>query len=97
MYYFTQILCTVSPTSLKITFRQLELGSQLSLAQCLIMEYRLAVRHLEPTSDFKEGVRALLIDKDQSPKWNPSTLAEVTEEHIQPFFSKLPDTEELKL
>lgn len=61
------------------------------------MEYRLAVRHLEPNRDFKEGVRALLIDKDQNPKWNPSTLAEVTEEYIQSFFSKLPDTEELKL
>ncbi|XP_023164235.2 3-hydroxyisobutyryl-CoA hydrolase, mitochondrial isoform X2 [Drosophila hydei] len=92
-----EILCKVSPTSLKVTFRQLELGSQLSLAQCLIMEYRLAVRHLEPRADFKEGVRALLIDKDQKPKWQPSTLAEVTEDHLQWFFKKLPDTEELKL
>lgn len=92
-----EVLCKVSPTSLKITYRQLELGSQLSLAQCLIMEYRLAVRHLEPKADFKEGVRALLIDKDQSPKWKPATLAEVTEEHLQWFFSKLPETEELKL
>ncbi|XP_017848257.1 3-hydroxyisobutyryl-CoA hydrolase, mitochondrial isoform X1 [Drosophila busckii] len=92
-----EILCKVSPTSLKITFRQLELGSQLSLAQCLIMEYRLAVRHLDPRADFKEGVRALLIDKDQQPKWQPATLAEVTEEHLQWFFKKLPDTEELKL
>ncbi|XP_032596681.1 3-hydroxyisobutyryl-CoA hydrolase, mitochondrial isoform X2 [Drosophila grimshawi] len=92
-----EILCKVSPTSLKVTYRQLELGSQLSLAQCLIMEYRLAVRHLEPRADFKEGVRALLIDKDQQPKWQPATLAEVTEEHLQWFFRKLPDTEELKL
>lgn len=61
------------------------------------MEYRLAVRHLEPRADFKEGVRALLIDKDQKPKWQPSTLAEVTEDHLQWFFKKLPDTEELKL
>ncbi|XP_064555284.1 3-hydroxyisobutyryl-CoA hydrolase, mitochondrial isoform X2 [Drosophila montana] len=92
-----EILCKVSPTSLKVTFRQLELGAQMSLAQCLIMEYRLAVRHLEPRADFKEGVRALLIDKDQQPKWQPATLAEVTEEHLQWFFNKLPDTEELKL
>lgn len=91
-----QGLCKMSPTSLKVTFRQLELGSQLSLAQCLIMEYRLAVRHLE-RSDFKEGVRALLIDKDQNPKWQPTQLADVTEEHVQWFFRKLPDTEELKL
>ncbi|XP_017967946.1 3-hydroxyisobutyryl-CoA hydrolase, mitochondrial isoform X1 [Drosophila navojoa] len=92
-----EILSKVSPTSLKVTFRQLELGAQLSLAQCLIMEYRLAVRHLEPRADFKEGVRALLIDKDQKPKWQPATLSEVTEEHLDWFFKKLPDTEELKL
>ncbi|KAH8306174.1 hypothetical protein KR018_003277, partial [Drosophila ironensis] len=91
-----QSLCKMSPTSMKVTFRQLELGSQLSLAQCLIMEYRLAVRHLE-CSDFKEGVRALLIDKDQQPKWEPASLADVSEEHVQWFFRKLPDTEELKL
>ncbi|XP_039490715.1 3-hydroxyisobutyryl-CoA hydrolase, mitochondrial isoform X1 [Drosophila santomea] len=91
-----ETLSKMSPTSMKVTFRQLELGSQLSLAQCLIMEYRLAVRHLE-RSDFKEGVRALLIDKDQKPQWQPTKLADVTEEHVQWFFRKLPDTEELKL
>ncbi|XP_016979265.1 3-hydroxyisobutyryl-CoA hydrolase, mitochondrial isoform X2 [Drosophila rhopaloa] len=91
-----ETLSKMSPTSMKVTFRQLELGSQLSLAQCLIMEYRLAVRHLE-CSDFKEGVRALLIDKDQKPQWQPTQLADVTEEHVQWFFRKLPDTEELKL
>ncbi|XP_017141254.1 3-hydroxyisobutyryl-CoA hydrolase, mitochondrial isoform X2 [Drosophila miranda] len=90
-------LCKMSPTSMKVTYRQLELGSQLSLTQCLIMEYRLAVRHLEDRSDFKEGVRALLIDKDQQPKWQPAQLSDVTEEHVQWFFRKLPDTEELKL
>ncbi|XP_017067793.1 3-hydroxyisobutyryl-CoA hydrolase, mitochondrial isoform X1 [Drosophila eugracilis] len=91
-----ETLSKMSPTSMKVTFRQLELGSQLSLAQCLIMEYRLAVRHLE-RSDFKEGVRALLIDKDQKPLWQPTKLADVTDEHVQWFFRKLPDTEELKL
>ncbi|XP_034127324.1 3-hydroxyisobutyryl-CoA hydrolase, mitochondrial isoform X2 [Drosophila guanche] len=90
-------LCKMSPTSMKVTYRQLELGSQLSLTQCLIMEYRLAVRHLEDRADFKEGVRALLIDKDQQPRWQPAQLSEVTEEHVQWFFRKLPDTEELKL
>ncbi|XP_073817555.1 3-hydroxyisobutyryl-CoA hydrolase isoform X1 [Musca autumnalis] len=91
-----QTMSKMSPTSLKVTFRQLELGSKLSLPQCLNMEYRMVVRHLE-NSDFKEGVRALLIDKDQKPKWNPTTLEAVTEERVQSFFDKLPDTEELKL
>ncbi|KAM7363564.1 3-hydroxyisobutyryl-CoA hydrolase isoform 1-T1 [Cochliomyia hominivorax] len=91
-----EVLLKMSPTSLKVTFRQLELGSKLSLPQCLNMEYRIVVRHLE-NSDFKEGVRALLIDKDQKPQWNPKTLEAVTEERVQSFFAKLPDTEELKL
>ncbi|XP_037815643.1 3-hydroxyisobutyryl-CoA hydrolase, mitochondrial isoform X1 [Lucilia sericata] len=91
-----EVLLKMSPTSLKVTFRQLELGAKLSLPQCLNMEYRIVVRHLE-NSDFKEGVRALLIDKDQKPQWNPKTLEAVTEERVQSFFAKLPDTEELKL
>lgn len=89
-------MCKMSPTSLKVTHRQLDLGAKLSLQQCLNMEYRMVVRHLED-SDFKEGVRALLIDKDQKPKWNPSTLEAVTEERVKSFFAKLPDTEELRL
>ncbi|XP_075144629.1 3-hydroxyisobutyryl-CoA hydrolase isoform X2 [Haematobia irritans] len=91
-----QTMTKMSPTSLKVTFRQLELGSKLSLPQCLKMEYRLVVRHLE-NSDFKEGVRALLIDKDQKPQWKPNTIEAVTEERVQSFFAKLSDTEELKL
>ncbi|XP_013116224.1 3-hydroxyisobutyryl-CoA hydrolase, mitochondrial isoform X2 [Stomoxys calcitrans] len=91
-----QTMAKMSPTSMKVTFRQLELGAKLSLPQCLNMEYRIVLRHLE-NSDFKEGVRALLIDKDQKPQWNPSTVEAVTEERVQSFFAKLPDTEELKL
>lgn len=86
----------MSPLSLKVTFRQLTNGSKLSLNECLKMEYRMAVRHLE-NSDFKEGVRALLIDKDNQPKWNPPKLTEVTNEKVQSYFEKLSDTEELKL
>lgn len=61
-----------------------------------MMEYRMVVRHLED-SDFKEGVRALLIDKDQKAKWNPPTIEAVTEDRVARFFARLPDTEELKL
>lgn len=50
-------LAGFSPTSLKVTFQQMKLGSQLSLADCLRMEYRMALRFLEG-HDFHEGVRA---------------------------------------
>lgn len=86
----------MSPLSLKVTFHQLQAGSKMSLNECLKMEYRMAVRHLED-SDFKEGVRALLIDKDNQPKWNPTTLAGVSKEKVQSYFEKLSDIEELKL
>lgn len=60
------------------------------------MEYRLAVHHVEK-SDFHEGVRALLIDKDNSPKWDPKTIEEVSDEHVQSFFRPLADNKELIL
>lgn len=53
-FYFFQTLRTVSPTSLKITQRQLDIGAKSSLAQCLQMEFRLAYNILED-SDFSEG------------------------------------------
>lgn len=90
------VLKKMSPLALKVTHRQLEHGANLSLTQCLMMEYRMVVRHLED-SDFKEGVRALLIDKDQKAKWNPSSIEAVSSERVAKFFAKLPDTEELKL
>jgi len=90
-------LRAVSPISLKVTHRGITLGGQYnSLAKSLQMEFRLVSRHLED-SDFAEGVRALLIDKDKKPKWNPKTVEEVTDERVQWFFSPLPAKDELIL
>ncbi|TNN03635.1 hypothetical protein fugu_000664 [Takifugu bimaculatus] len=71
-----ETLSKMSPTSMKITFRQLQAGATLSLSEVLVMEYRLSQACMRGC-DFYEGVRAVLIDKDQSPKWNPPTLEEV--------------------
>ncbi|KAG5685086.1 hypothetical protein PVAND_014287 [Polypedilum vanderplanki] len=89
-----KLISKMSPTSLKVTLRQLQLGKSMSLRECLQMEFRLAV-HCCIESDFKEGVRALLIDKDQQPKWNPSKIEDVTQGHVLKFFVPLPDNDEL--
>uniref|UniRef100_A0A1L8DYV6 3-hydroxyisobutyryl-CoA hydrolase, mitochondrial n=1 Tax=Nyssomyia neivai TaxID=330878 RepID=A0A1L8DYV6_9DIPT len=89
-----QTLAKMSPTSMKISKKQLDLGANMTLPEDLVMEYRLAVRHAEG-SDLKEGVRALLVDKDNKPKWNPATLEEVSDELVDSFFKPLP--EDLKL
>ncbi|KPJ11808.1 3-hydroxyisobutyryl-CoA hydrolase, mitochondrial [Papilio machaon] len=88
-------LSQMCPGSLKITLRALQRGAQLDLPQCLRMEYRLACRATE-NHDFPEGVRALLIDKDNNPQWNPKTLDEVTEDYVESYFKKLPEDRELK-
>jgi enoyl-CoA hydratase len=77
-----------SPTSLKLAFHAFHAGKSLSLEECLKMEYRAAMR-LVGSSDFQEGVRAQLIDKDQHPAWNPAKLAAVDEARISAFFDNL--------
>lgn len=84
-----------SPLSLKVTLKELQLGSQLNLQECFKMEYRLAWRSTEG-HDFIEGVRALLVDKDQNPKWNPSTLEGVSQKMVDDFFAPLDPENELK-
>lgn len=84
----------MSPTSMKVTKKQLDLGRNCDLRSCLKMEFRMAV-HSVIGSDFKEGVRAMLIDRDQAPKWNPAKLGDVTEQQVDRFFGPLPDGDEL--
>jgi len=85
-------LLTKSPTSLKITLRQLTIGRDYDLEAALVLEYRLT-QHVMTAHDFYEGVRAMLIDKDQVPKWQPVTLAEVSDRMIDAYFSPIGDRE----
>jgi len=91
-----EILSKVSPTSCKVIKKELEEGAIKSLQDCLIMEYRLGSRFCD-RMEFYEGVRALLIDKDHKPKWNPPTLEEVTQEIVDHHFAPLKPEEELNL
>ena len=85
-------LLAKSPTSLKVTLRQLQIGADYDLDQALILEYRLT-QHMMAGHDFYEGVRAALIDKDQKPRWHPATLAEIDEAMIVAYFALLGDGE----
>ncbi len=81
-------LLTKSPTSLKVTLRQLILGRGYDIEAALALEYRLT-QHFMAGHDFFEGVRAALIDKDQEPRWDPANLAEVTDATVEGYFAPL--------
>ncbi|XP_071072318.1 3-hydroxyisobutyryl-CoA hydrolase, mitochondrial isoform X2 [Dasypus novemcinctus] len=83
-----KVINKMSPTSLKITLRQLMEGSSKTLQEVLTMEYQLSQACMRG-HDFHEGVRAILIDKDQSPKWKPADLKEVTDEDLNNYFKSL--------
>lgn len=87
-----ETLHKMSPTSLKITLRQLQEGQHLSLSDCLKMEYRLTQRCMED-NDFYEGIRAVLVDKDNKPKWKPGSLADVSNDKMNSYFKTLGDRE----
>lgn len=82
------LLKKMSPISLKVALRSIREGRQQSLFQCLESDYRLVVHAVNAThsTDFYEGCRALLVDKDNKPKWSPPTLAEVTKEMVDDIF-----------
>lgn len=70
------VLRQKSPTSLHLTFRQLQRARELDFEECMRMEYRLA-RHCMCGHDFYEGVRSVIIEKDNAPQWQPASLAEM--------------------
>jgi enoyl-CoA hydratase len=82
-----------SPTSLAVTFRRLMEAPGQGIAEILRRDYRLA-RHLVAGPDFAEGVRAILIDKDQAPRWQPAALAELDPGAIDGLLAPLADPAE---
>ena len=82
-----------SPTSLKVTLRQLREGAALGLDECLRLDYRLSQAFMEE-HDFYEGIRAALVDKDKNPRWFPPTLAGVGDELVDRHFRFRPPREQ---
>ena len=83
-----EALAAKSPLALKVAFRQLREGRELEFESCMAMEYRLSQR-VVPGHDFREGVRAAVIDKDGSPRWQPQTLAAVSDGMVAACFAPL--------
>ena len=79
-----------SPTSLKIAFRQIREGAKRDFDDCMRMEWRIVNRVIRG-HDFYEGTRAVVVDKDQKPKWRPPGLAELTAADIDAYFAPLPE------
>eukprot|EP01026_Neomeris_dumetosa_P081692 TRINITY_DN92216_c1_g1_i1.p2 TRINITY_DN92216_c1_g1~~TRINITY_DN92216_c1_g1_i1.p2 ORF type:complete len:227 (-),score=40.54 TRINITY_DN92216_c1_g1_i1:205-885(-) len=76
----------LSPLTLKISFKHLLESRGKSIFEILNMDYRLAYHICKGPSDFDEGIRAVLLDKDQNPKWMHASIEEVPDDFVQQFF-----------
>lgn len=81
-------LMTKSPTSMKVTFREMREGAGLDFDGCMAMEYRI-VERVMAGHDFYEGVRAVIVDKDNAPKWEPAAFEAVSVADVDEYFAPL--------
>jgi len=86
-------LRTKSPQSMKVSLRLVREGrSRASFADEMAQEFAIGAR-VAQSHDFIEGVRALIVDKDNAPRWNPATLEGVSDAMIDAIFAPLPEGE----
>ena len=83
-------LMVKSPSSVKVTYRQMREGAKLDFDDCMRMEYRI-VTEVMAGHDFYEGVRAVIVDKDNAPKWAPDTFDAVMDADVDRYFQPLGD------
>jgi len=81
-----KIMGSRSPTMMKVTLKQLQQGKHQSLADCFRMELAMT-RQCFLQGDFIEGVRALIVDKDNTPRWSPARIEDVTDTSVATFFT----------
>jgi enoyl-CoA hydratase len=78
-----------SPRGMVVTLKLLRLArAASSLETCLVREYRAALQ-VFASDDFREGVRAAVIDKDRNPRWSPPAIDEVTPEMVASYFAEI--------
>ena len=81
-----QAMSSKSPLMLCVTARQIQKARSMDLAECLRMELNM-VYHCFEEHDFAEGIRAVVVDKDHKPRWEPASLEEVNSERVEAFFA----------
>src|SRR5581483_11483410 len=78
-----------SPRGMVVSLKLLRLGRRSSsLEECLVREYRAALEVFR-SDDFREGIRAAVIDKDRNPRWSPPRVEDVTPEILAPYFANI--------
>jgi enoyl-CoA hydratase/carnithine racemase len=83
---------TKSPTSLKLALAQVRRGRDWSFEDCMRCEFRIVSR-IVYGHDFYEGVRAVIVDKDNAPRWQPAALGEVSQMQVERHFASLGEDE----
>lgn len=78
-----------SPTSVAVALHQVRIGGSLSFEDCMRIEFRI-VSHILEGHDFYEGVRSVLIDRDNAPKWQPATFEAIADGAIEAHFTTVP-------
>lgn len=81
-----------SPTSVLIAFEQMRRGAAMSFPEAMLAEYRLCTRVMRG-HDFYEGVRAVIIDKDNAPSWDPPSLEAVAPATVAAAFAPTGEAE----
>ena len=83
------VLAAMSPTALKVTLQATRRAAELTLVEVLTQDLRVGSRFLEHP-DLAEGIRAMIIDKDRRPRWNPARLVDVSDADVEEYFAPLP-------
>jgi enoyl-CoA hydratase len=81
-------LMRMCPMSLKVSLHQLRMGRTRDYDEMVGVEYRLS-QSMTARADFREGIRAVLVDKDNKPRWHPATLSEVSDAEVEACFMPL--------